>query len=77
MTRPNDLMRYAVETLIVHGFNPIITNGGKHPKIQWTDNNGRHRVLVIARSPSDHRTRANSRATLRRLLRTTEERARS
>jgi hypothetical protein len=66
--RKNDLVREAVETLIAHGFTPIVSSGGKRLKISWIAAHHRH-VLVISRSPSDWRARLNSRATLRRLLR--------
>jgi hypothetical protein len=66
--RSNDLIREAVETLIAHGFDPTVSNGGKRLKISWAAAHHR-RVLIISRSPSDWRARLNSRAILRRLLR--------
>jgi hypothetical protein len=68
MSRRNDLVQEAVETLVAHGFTRIVSSGGKHLKISWVAAHHR-RVLVISRSPSDWRARLNSRATLRRLLR--------
>jgi hypothetical protein len=75
MKRPNnDLVRDAVEMLIAHGHSPSVSNGGRHPKIRWVDG-GRRFTLVVSRSPSNHRARANSRAMLRRLLRASEQEA--
>jgi hypothetical protein len=71
------LVREAVAALVAHGFMPIVNNAGKHPKICWIDRKGRRCILVISRTPSDHRSRVNSLALLRRLLRTNEERPRS
>ena len=71
------LVREAVATLVAHGFVPIVNEAGKHPKICWNDRKGRRCILVISRTPSDHRSRVNSLALLRRLLRTNEERPRS
>ena len=68
------LVREAVATLVAHGFVPIVNDVGKHRKLCWIDRKGRRCVLVISRSPSDHRTRVNSLALLRRLLRTDQER---
>jgi hypothetical protein len=70
-------MREAVATLVAHGFVPIVNDAGKHPKLCWIDRKGRRSILVISRTPSDHRARANSLALLRRLLRTNEEAPRS
>jgi hypothetical protein len=71
------LVREAVATLVARGFVPIVSDAGKHPKICWIDRKGRRCILVISRTPSDHRSRVNSLALLRRLLRTNEERQRS
>lgn len=73
MKRPNNnLVRDAVEMLAARGFAPTISNGRKHPKICWVDEKGHHHLLVISRTPSDHRTRVNSLTLLRRLLRTNQ-----
>jgi hypothetical protein len=67
MTRANVLVHEAIATLTARGFIPSVS-GKKHVKIRWSDR-GRSYVLVVSRSPSNHRARANSRALLRRLLR--------
>jgi hypothetical protein len=78
MKRPsNALVRDAVEMLAARGFAPTVNEGSRHPKISWFDDKGRRYLLVISRTPSDHRARVNSLALLRRLLRTNEERQRS
>jgi hypothetical protein len=66
--RPNELVREAIDTLTSHGFTPAISNGSKHIKVTWVDDS-RRQVFVVPCTPSDYRTRANSRAALRRLLR--------
>lgn len=63
----NEMVRDAIEMLIAQDLAPTLTDG-KHLKISWVVAGRRH-VLVISRSPSNHRARANSRATLQRLLR--------
>jgi hypothetical protein len=78
MKRPSiALVRDAVEMLVARGFAPTVKESSRHPKICWIDDKGRRCLLVISRTPSDHRTRANSLALLRRLLLTNEERPRS
>jgi hypothetical protein len=69
MRHSNDLVREAMETLITQGFAPAISNGGKHIKVRWFDH-GRRYTLIVSVSPGDRRARLNSRAVLRRLLRT-------
>jgi hypothetical protein len=54
-------------TLRKAGIEPHVARG-KHWKISWIDQRGRVRLLVVAFSPSNQRARAQSRATLRRLL---------
>jgi hypothetical protein len=66
----NALVRDAVELLVERGFAPTVNDSSRHPKICWIDDTGRRCILVISRTPSDHRTRENSLALLRRLLRT-------
>jgi hypothetical protein len=70
MKRASPLVRDAVEMLVARGFAPTVNDSSRHPKISWIDDNGRRCILVISRTPSDHRTRENSLALLRRLLRT-------
>jgi hypothetical protein len=66
----NELIGEAVATLTAHGFEPVVSNGGKHAKVGWVDAAGRRRVLTFSYSHTGNwRTRANSRARLRRLLR--------
>jgi hypothetical protein len=59
----------AVALLAAHGITPVIDNGGRHVKVRWTDARGHRFLLIIPQSPSDFRSRLNSRAVLRRLLR--------
>ena len=66
--RARELVDDAVAILAAHGFTPIVTNGGKHLKIRWFDH-GRRYTLTVPASPSDKRARLNSRAVLRRILR--------
>jgi hypothetical protein len=69
MIRSEELVADALALLHAHGFTPTIAEGsGKHTKIRWLDA-GRRFTLVISRSPSDNYARQNSRATLKRLLR--------
>jgi hypothetical protein len=66
MARRSPLVRGAVAALPDAGHAADVDIGGAHFKISWTAN-GRHHLLVVSRSPSDHRARANCRATLQRL----------
>jgi hypothetical protein len=76
MNRSEELVGNALRLLHERGFVPSIPkNGGKHIKIQWNDR-GRRFTLVISRTPSDSRARQQSRATLRRLLRNTNQNGR-
>jgi hypothetical protein len=68
MNRAQELVHDAVRRLRAHGFRPVVSNGGKHVRVRWFDR-GRRYTLFISASPSDRRTRLNSRAVLRRLLR--------
>jgi hypothetical protein len=68
MNRADELVHDAIVTLRKHGLTPTVSNGGKHLKVRWVDQ-GRRYTLIVPASPSDYRTRANSRAILRRLLR--------
>jgi hypothetical protein len=69
MNRARELVHDTVRLLRRHGFVPVVSNGGKHLRVRWFDNQGRRYTLIIPASPSDRRTRLNSRAVLRRLLR--------
>jgi hypothetical protein len=76
MTRATELVRDAVALLRAHGFAPTVSNGGRHLRIRWLDQ-GRRYTLVVPRNPSDQRARLNSRAVLRRILRTNGNREHS
>jgi hypothetical protein len=73
MNRATELVHDAVSLLRARGFVPIVSNGGRHLRIRWFDN-GRRYTLYIPSTPSDYRARLNSRATLRRILRSNGER---
>jgi hypothetical protein len=66
--RHPDLVRQAVCAIAAHGHCVDVDLSGTHYKIYWAINGRRH-LLVISKTSSDHRAQANSRATLRRLLR--------
>jgi hypothetical protein len=68
VNRAAELVHDAVVMLRDRGFVPTVSNGGKHVRVRWVDD-GRRYTLYIPASPSDHRTRLNSRAVLRRILR--------
>jgi len=68
MNRATELVHDAVALLKSHGLVPTVSNGGKHLKVRWFDQ-GRRYTLFISASPSDRRGRLNSRAVLRRILR--------
>jgi hypothetical protein len=70
MNRADELVHDAVSLLRDRGFVPTVSNGGKHVRVRWFDR-GRRYTLYIPASPSDQRSRLNSRATLRRILRST------
>jgi hypothetical protein len=73
MTRAEELIADALALLHAHGFTPTIhENGGKHIKIRWLDA-GRRFTLVISRTPGNSHARQQSRATLKRLLRTSNQ----
>jgi hypothetical protein len=65
-------VREAVAVLGRLGCAVDIDADGKHFKVRWLSR-GRKHVLVVSRSPSDHRARKNSAAQLKRLLRANEE----
>jgi hypothetical protein len=65
--RHPDLMREAIAILSEHGHAVDLDLDGKHLKVRWIMD-GKPHLFVVSRSPSDRRTQANSRATLRRLL---------
>jgi len=69
MNRASELVHDAVTLLRDHGFVPTVCINGKHTKVRWFDQ-GRCYTLFIPATPSDVRARLNSRAVLRRILRT-------
>jgi hypothetical protein len=63
----NELLEHALATLRQAGIEPrVVCN--RHWKINWIDQHGRTRLLVVSLSPSNRRAWKRSRATLRRLL---------
>jgi len=74
MNRATELVRDAVTLLQEHGFLPTVSNGGKHMRVRWFDR-GRRYTLYVPATPSDKRARLNSRAILRRILRSNGGRA--
>jgi hypothetical protein len=68
MNRARELVADAVAMLRGHGFAPTVSNGGRHLRVRWFDQ-ARRFTLIIPATPSDHRARLNSRAVLRRILR--------
>jgi hypothetical protein len=48
---------------------PVVANGGKHLKITWTATAGQQRTVIVPSTPSDRRSAANTRAFVRRVLR--------
>jgi hypothetical protein len=68
MSRADELIHDAVSLLRDRGFVPIVSDGGKHVRVRWFDR-GRRYTLYVPSTPSDYRSRLNSRAVLRRLLR--------
>jgi hypothetical protein len=65
--RPPILVREAIVALAAQGHVADVDFDGRHFKVSWRQN-GRRRLLIISKTPSDFRAAANSRATLRRLL---------
>ena len=74
MNRAAELVHDAVTLLRDHGFVPTVGSSGQHVRVRWFDQ-GRRFTLFIPASPSDHRARLNSRAVLRRILRSNGGRA--
>jgi hypothetical protein len=70
-----ELIADALALLHEHGFTPRIQENGKHIKVRWLAA-GRRFTLIISRTPSDNYARQNSRATLRRILRTSNQNGR-
>jgi hypothetical protein len=72
-SRSEELIADALQLLHAHGHVPQIQENGKHVKIRWVDF-GRRYTLIISRSPGTDHARQQSRATLKRLLRSPQER---
>jgi hypothetical protein len=70
--RSEELIADALALLHAHGFVPRIQENGKHIKVRWFDA-GRRYTLIISRSPGDSHARQASRATLKRILRTSNQ----
>jgi hypothetical protein len=69
--RPPLSVRECVIALSRVGHVADVDLDGAHFKVRWVANGKRH-LLILSRSPSDWRSPANARATLRRLLRADE-----
>ena len=69
MKRAAELVDDAVNLLRDRGFVPTVSNGGRRLRVRWFDQ-GRRYTLFIPASPGDWRARLNSRAVLKRILRT-------
>ena len=66
----NDCIDVALAELEATGIRDvIIAHGGKHPQLQFKINGGPLRVFAVSGTPSDHRSAANTRRDLRKLLR--------
>jgi hypothetical protein len=61
------MLREAVAALASAGHSVDVDLTSGHYKVSWTAAGRRH-LLVLSRSPSDRRAKANSRSLLRRLL---------
>jgi hypothetical protein len=66
--RPPVPIREAIAVLGERGCAVDIDLAGTHAKIFW-NSGGRRHMLVVAKTPSDHRATKNARAFLRRVLR--------
>ena len=67
MSKKNDLLEDAVETIRAAGFEPSVTRG-RHFKVQWQDQHGRGCCSVLSVSPSDQRAHHQSKSILKKLL---------
>jgi hypothetical protein len=66
----NDCIDVALEELESVGVRDItVARGSKHPQLQFRINGGSLRVFPVPGTPSDHRSAANTRRDLRKLLR--------
>jgi hypothetical protein len=67
----NEILRESLKLIRDAGLKPRVDRG-RHWKITWVDQHGRQQRLTVSFSPSDRRARRQSRAVLRRLLRTSK-----
>jgi hypothetical protein len=66
----NDCLDIALAELEAAGIRDVvIARGSKHPQLQFKINGGPLRIFAVPGTPSDHRSPANTRRDLRRLLR--------
>jgi hypothetical protein len=65
----NEILRETLCALRSAGFEPRISNAGKHLKVRFTDRQNRKRLIVISRTPGTTFALVKHRALLRRLLR--------
>ncbi len=66
----NPCLAAALDELAAAGIrNPTRAYGGKHLQLRW-EVNGAERMYSLPATPSDHRAAANTRAGVRRLLKT-------
>jgi len=63
----HEILEEALSAIRAAGFEPNIVRN-RHYKVSWIDRHGRKQTLIVAFSPSDYRTRVQSRALLPRLL---------
>jgi hypothetical protein len=63
----HEILEEALTAIRAAGFEPRLVRN-RHYKVSWIDRRGRKQTLIVSFSPSDYRTRAQSRALLRRLL---------
>jgi hypothetical protein len=66
----NDCLTAALDELNAAGIRDVAhARGAKHWQIRWGGSNGTTRFYSVPGTPSDHRSAANVRADIRRLLR--------
>jgi hypothetical protein len=65
----NPALRAALTELFDADIRVTRAENGRHIQLRWSAPDGRIRMYVLPRTPSDHRTPDNVRAGIRRLLR--------
>jgi hypothetical protein len=66
----NDCIDAAIAELEANGIRDVvIAHGGKHPQLRFKINGGAQHIFAVSGTPSDHRSAANTRRDLRKLLR--------